>query len=101
MKIPSISTTGLLLFVFHIINPSHRKKEAWDLLIDEAVELCSKYRIDGLHLDDAQCWPNILEADIQELERKDTDGSPAYTPEDVFYGNIVAPRTFSGYWNTE
>jgi len=79
----------------------NRKKEAWDLLISEAIELITKYKIDGLHLDDAQCWPNILDANTTELERNDTDGTPAYTQDEIFYGKIVIPKTFSGYWCTE
>ena len=103
-----ILTTGnffVLFLIFYnnlnIFLTYNRKKEAWDLLINEAIELISKYKIDGLHLDDAQCWPNLLEANISELERNDTDGTPAYTPEEIFYGKIVIPRTFTGYWMTE
>ena len=43
----------------------------------------------------------MFEADLEELERRDTDGAPAYEVEDIFFGNIVKPRSVTGYWATE
>ena len=71
------------------------------MLISETREFIQTYGIDGLHFDDVQTWPQIFEADLDELERKDTDGSPAYDIEEIFYGVVVKPRTVSGYWATE
>jgi len=65
------------------------------------MELIQTYGIDGLHIDDAQTWPQIFEADYDELERRDPDGSRAFDIEETFYGNIIKPRCVSGYWATE
>lgn len=80
---------------------NYRKKETWDLIINETCEFIKTYNIDGIHIDDAQIWPHTFEADIEELERKDTDGTPAYEVEDIFFGKIIKPKTISGYWSTE
>ena len=51
-------------------------------------------------MDNGQAWPQILEADREELQRLDVDGQPAYSPADVLNGEIVLRNENCGYWNT-
>ena len=39
---------------------NYRKIEAWDLLVNEILDLVDKYQIDGIHLDNCQAWPQIM-----------------------------------------
>ena len=41
--------------------------------------------VDGIHLDNGQAWPQIMEVDMEELLRIDVDGEPAYTAEQNFF----------------
>lgn len=52
---------------------NYRKLEAWELLIDEVVTYTQKYGIDGIHMDNGQAWPQIMEPDVEELSRLDVD----------------------------
>ncbi len=79
---------------------NYRKKEAWDLLIQEIEEFAIKHDIDGIHLDNGQAWPQVMENDLEELMRLDVDGTPAYNPLDVLNGEIVIRNENHGYWNT-
>jgi len=79
---------------------NYRRKEAWDLLIEEAIELVQETGASGLYLDDAQNWPQIFEMNQEELLREETDGSEAYNMEERFYGNVIIQNKFIGYWNT-
>ena len=36
---------------------NYRKKEAWDMLVDEVLTFSKKYGVDGIHLDNGQAWP--------------------------------------------
>jgi len=78
----------------------NRRKEAWDLLIEEAIELVQESGASGLYLDDAQNWPQIFEMNEEELLREEYDGSEAYNMEERFYGNVIIQNKFIGYWNT-
>ena len=80
---------------------NYRKKESWDMLIKEIITLIEKYKIDGVHLDNCQAWPQIMELDTAELYRIDIDGKPAYTPLDILNGEIVMPNSECGYWDTD
>ena len=80
---------------------NYRKKEAWDMLINEIKILIDKYKIDGVHLDNCQAWPQIMEMDTAELFRIDIDGKPAYTPLEILNGEIVMPNVENGYWDTD
>ena len=80
---------------------NYRKKESWDMLINEIKILIEKYKIDGVHLDNCQAWPQIMEMDTAELFRIDIDGKPAYTPLEILNGEIVMPNAESGYWDTD
>lgn len=70
------------------------------MLIDEVLEFSEKFGVDGIHLDNGQAWPQILEADIEELSRNDVDGQPAYTAEDFMNGEVVIRNENYGYWNS-
>ena len=80
---------------------NYRKIDCWNLLIDEIKSLIDKYGIDGVHLDNCQAWPQIMEIDAAELYRIDNDGKPAYTPMDILNGEIVMPNEESGFYNTD
>lgn len=79
---------------------NYRKLEAWDLLIEEVVSYCQEYGFDGIHLDNGQAWPQIMEPDVEELSRIDVDGQPAYTPEEFLNADVVIRNENYGYWNT-
>ena len=80
---------------------NYRKVEAWDILVEEIKVLVDKYKIDGIHLDNCQAWPQIMEVDAAEMYRIDIDGKPAYTPMEILNGEIVMPNAESGYWDTD
>ena len=80
---------------------NYRKIETWDLLVEEIKILIEKFNIDGVHLDNCQAWPQIMELDASEMYRIDIDGKPAYSPIDILNGEVVIPNTENGYWNTD
>ena len=80
---------------------NYRKIEAWEMLINEAKSIISKFGIDGLHLDNCQIWPHIMELNTYEMYRIDNDGQPAYTPMEILNGEIVIPNSESGYWECD
>jgi hypothetical protein len=79
---------------------NYRKVESWDLLLDDIIQLASKYKIDGIHLDNCQAWPQIMKINEEELFRLDPDGEPAYTSLDILDGIIVS-REECGYWQSD
>ena len=80
---------------------NYRKIEAWEMLITEVKTLINKFGIDGLHLDNCQIWPHIMELNTIEMYRIDDDGKPAYTPMEILNGEIVIPNSESGYWESD
>ena len=80
---------------------NYRKVEAWDILIEEIKSLIQKYNIDGIHLDNCQSWPQIMELDVSEMYRIDIDGKYAYSPLEILNGEIVIQNSESGYWDTD
>jgi hypothetical protein len=79
---------------------NYRKVESWNLLIEEVLAFTKKHGINGIHLDNGQAWPQIMEVDLEELMRLDVDGQPAYTPMDVLNGEVVIRNENWGFWNT-
>ena len=79
---------------------NYRKVEAWDLLVDEVLQFSKKTGVNGIHLDNGQAWPQILEPDLEELNRIDEDDQPAYSATDLMNGEIVIRNENFGYWNT-
>jgi len=77
---------------------NYRKKKVWDLLLDEILEISSKYSINGIHLENAQAWPQILNLDMKEMYRRDPDNTPAYTEKEIFEGEVVLQDENCGYW---
>ncbi len=65
---------------------NYRKKEAWDLLLEDIVELVKENHVHGIHLDNGQGWPHIFQPNLQEMQRKDPDGEPAYSDLDLLNG---------------
>lgn len=49
------------------------------MLAEDVVDFIGKYDIDGIHLDNGQAWPQIMELDLEEMFRTDVDGEPAYS----------------------
>ena len=80
---------------------NYRKIEAWEMLISEVKTLINKFGIDGIHLDNCQIWPHIMELNTIEMYRIDDDGKPAYTPMEILNGEIVIPNSESGYWESD
>ena len=78
---------------------NYRKKETWDLFLQEVIEFTDKFHIDGIHLDNGQAWPQIMMLDIDEMYRLDPDGLRAYTDEQIFNGEVVIQDEKSGYDN--
>ena len=79
----------------------NRRKEVWDLLVQETMFFVEKYGIDGLNLDDSQGWPQLFEADLEEMSRNDTDDEQIYNLENRFYGDFIQKGKITGYWTTE
>jgi len=65
------------------------------------MELVEQYKIDGFNLDNANTWGQLLEADMEELERIDTEEKDIYSLEEKFYGDLVRKGKYTGYWHTE
>jgi starch synthase len=79
---------------------NYRKLKAWEMLLEDTITLVEKYKLNGIHLDNAQTWPVILELDEEELYRKDPDGSSAYTNKEILNGEIVKQCEGQGYWDS-
>jgi len=79
---------------------NYRKLESWELMVSEIVSYTQKYGFDGIHCDNGQAWPQIMELDIEELKRKEADGTPAYSCEDIMNGEIVKRNENYGFWNS-
>ena len=80
---------------------NYRKIEAWEMLISEVKSIVDKFGIDGIHLDNCQIWPHIMELNTYEMYRIDNDGMPAYSPMEILNGEIVIPNSESGYWESD
>ncbi len=100
-KMACYGTDGRSLNFEDTVLLNYRKKDVWDLMEAEINELADNYGIDGVHMDNGQAWPEIYSLDIKEMFRKDPDGTPAYSDEEIFLGEIVLQNDQSGYWNTE
>ena len=80
---------------------NYRDIDAWNLLISDTLALCRKYKISGVHLDNAQLWPIINSIDFDEMFREeiDEDKSRRYTNYEIMNGKIVLPNEECGFWN--
>lgn len=77
---------------------NHRKKKVWDLLVSEIIEIADKFKINGVHLENGQAWPQILSLDLKEMYRRDSDNCSAYTEKEIFQGEVVLQDENCGYW---
>lgn len=80
---------------------NYRKLSSWNMLIQDTVKIVEKYKITGVHLDNAQTWPVILELDEEELYRKDSDGVQAYKDKEILDGVMVRQCEGQGYWDSD
>jgi starch synthase len=80
---------------------NYRKAEVWDLLIDDILSFTRKYGVDGIHIDNAHAWPQVYELDVIEMYRKDADGEPHYSTQEIFDGLVVLRNENFGYWGCE
>ena len=80
---------------------NYRKLSSWNMIINDTLRIAEKYKVNGVHLDNAQTWPVILELDEEELYRKDPDGTPAYTDKQILDGEIVKQCEGQGYWDSD
>ena len=69
--------------------PNYRKKQAWDILIDDAVKFIEEYKVDGLHLDNCHLWPSMRRINKTEMLRRDSDGDHCYTAGEILNGEVV------------
>jgi hypothetical protein len=81
---------------------NYRDIDSWNLLISDTLNLCNKYNISGIHLDNAQLWPIINSIDFDEMFRKeiDEDNLRRYTNYEIINGKIVLPNEECGFWNS-
>ena len=81
---------------------NYRDIDSWNLLIEDTLNLCKKYNISGIHLDNAQLWPNINSIDFDEMFREEVDepNSRRYTNYEIINGKIVLPNEECGFWNS-
>eukprot|EP00026_Physarum_polycephalum_P000294 Phypoly_transcript_00294.p1 GENE.Phypoly_transcript_00294~~Phypoly_transcript_00294.p1 ORF type:complete len:1701 (-),score=242.89 Phypoly_transcript_00294:112-5214(-) len=83
-----------------------RKVEAWDMMAQELGYLVRQFSLKGFALANAHLYPYMLERNMKELRRLDTDGQPHYTPYEILIGEyVVAPNSAQdilakGYWGT-
>ena len=80
---------------------NYRDIDSWNLLISDTLNLCKKYNISGIHLDNAQIWPIINSIDFEEMFRKevDEDNVRRYSNYEIMNGKIVLPNEECGFWN--
>jgi hypothetical protein len=77
---------------------NYRKKEAWDLLVEEAVAFVEEFGVDGLHLDNCNLWPTMKRINKAEMYRKDADGEQAYSNHDILEGQVIDPEDDRIIW---
>jgi starch synthase len=80
---------------------NYRKLSSWNMLVQDTIKIAEKYKINGVHLDNAQTWPVILELDEEELYRKDSDGHQAYSNKEILDGVTVRQCEGQGYWDSD
>lgn len=44
---------------------NYRKLDAWNLLVDESIEIIQKYGVGGIYLDNGISWPQVYEIDTE------------------------------------
>ena len=82
---------------------NYRDINTWNLLIKDISELCEKYNISGIHLNNAQSWPQIYSVDLKEMLRENMENGKMvrhYSNYEIINGNVVIPNQECGYWNS-
>ena len=79
---------------------NYRKASVWNLLVDDILSFAQKYKIDGIHLDNAHAWPQIMVRNDTEMYRKDPDGQYHFNTQEIFDGKVVLRNEFFGYWQS-
>ena len=82
---------------------NYRDISTWNLLINDISELCEKYNISGIHLNNAQNWPQIYSVDLKEMFRANMEDDQMvrhYSNFEIINGSIVLPNQECGYWNS-
>eukprot|EP00921_Rhytidocystis_pertsovi_P013784 GHVQ01022382.1.p1 GENE.GHVQ01022382.1~~GHVQ01022382.1.p1 ORF type:complete len:1848 (+),score=155.63 GHVQ01022382.1:2238-7781(+) len=102
-RIPLYGTDGRSIHYEDSTMLNYRKVEAWDLLVSDIKSWSVRLGADGVRLDNAQAWPQILLPDMHELSRLDADGQPHYSPDEILLGEVVVSLTEKqgGFWNTK
>lgn len=80
---------------------NYRQAEVWQLLVDDVLKFARKSEVDGIHIDNAHSWPQIMELDQAEMYRKDTDGEAHYSTQEIFDGLVVKRNEFYAYWASD
>jgi glycogen synthase len=80
---------------------NYRQADVWQLLVEDITEFTKKFQIDGIHIDNAQSWPQIMELDREEMYRNDTDGNPHYSTQEIFDGLVVKRNEKYAYWDSD
>ena len=82
---------------------NYRDIKSWNLLINDILELCEKYNISGIHLNNAQNWPPIYEVDLKEMLREHMEENELirhYSNYEIINGNVIIPNQECGYWDS-
>ena len=82
---------------------NYRDINSWNLLLNDIIELCEKYKISGIHLNNAQTWPMIYSIDLNEMFHEQVDNGVStrhYSNFEIINGEVVLPNQECGYWNS-
>lgn len=82
---------------------NYRDINTWNILIKDITELCDKYNISGIHLNNAQSWPQIYAVDLKEMLREQLEDEKMvrhYSNYEIINGNVIIPNQECGYWNS-
>jgi len=99
--IPHAGTDGRELQWDNTCLLNYRKFDAWELFYQDIYRLIHDFGIQGVRLDNAQSYPLIMKADVEELFRVDVDGELHYSLDDILHGKVVKENQDCGYWLTE
>ncbi|EME31445.1 starch synthase [Galdieria sulphuraria] len=101
LLIPHAGTDGRELQWDNTCLLNYRKFEAWELFYQDIYRLIHEFGIQGVRLDNAQSYPLIMKADLEELFRVDVDGELHYSLDDILHAKVVKTNEDCGYWLTE
>ena len=82
---------------------NYRDINTWNLLLSDIIELCQKYKISGIHLNNAQTWPVMYSIDLNEMlheQMEDGKMTRHYSNFEIINGEVVLPNQECGYWNS-